>query len=485
MAPSALPATAAIGSETPVTFKAVPRFTSVSDHAEPGLLHRSLVERPYHVSHGSGSYLYLSNGRKILDGCGGAAVAILGHGNEEVVRATAAQMRRVSYVHTGAYTTDSAEDLADLVLASAPGEPEHGLEKAYFAASGSEANDAAMKLARQYFWEKGETQRVHYVSRERGYHGNSIGTMSISTQPARKLGYDGAITLPNTSFVSPAYPYRGQHEAETEASYVSRLIAELDDEFQRVGPQKVIAFFAETMVGASSGCVAPPKGYFTAVRALCDKYDILLVLDEVMCGMGRTGTWFAFQQEQIQPDIVTIGKGLGGGFAPIAGILVHKKVVDVLRRGTAGFNHGQTYQAHPVTCATALAVLQVVRRNNLVERSATMGLKLNALLHEVFQGCKYVGDIRGRGLFQAVEFVLERRTKKRFSPRTKFGMRVQQAAFSRDVAVYPNPMTTKGADGDHVLMAPPYTVSDEELMIIVSVLKDAYDEVEAAVDQEL
>lgn len=445
----------------------------------PALLHRSLVERPHKVSHASGSYLTLSDGSKILDACGGAAVTVLGHGNQEVAAATVEQMQSVSYVHTGLYTTDSAEDLAACILAGSVG---HGLEKAYFVGSGSEANDAAMKLARQYFWEQCQTERVHFVSRRKAYHGNSIASMSISTNVARKIPYDKAITLPNVSFVSPAYAYRYQLEDESEESYVVRLAQELDAEFQRIGPHKVIAFYAETVVGATSGCVSPPKGYFPAVQKICDSYGILLILDEVMCGMGRTGTYFAFEQEGIRPDIVTIGKGLGGGFAPIAGVLVSSKVVDVLRRGTTCFNHGHTYQAHPVSCATALAVQRIIQRDCLVQRCAELGHALDSMLRSTLQHRKYVGDIRGRGLFYAVEFVANKRSKKPLLPSLRFASRVQQAAFVRGVAIYPGPVKPEGTDSDHILLAPPYNISKDDLEKVVRVLKDAYDEIEFELD---
>lgn len=461
----------------------LPRTSSTSSKsdAEPALLHRSLIERPYHVSHASGCYLTLTDGREILDACGGAAVTALGHGNKEVMAATMAQMQNVSYVHTGLYTTSSAEDLAHCVLS---GSQNHGLVKAFFVCSGSEANDTAMKLARQYFWEQGQTERVHFVSRRKGYHGNTIATMSISTNMSRKVPYEDAITLPHVSFVSPAYAYRGQLKGTSEDAYVGQLIEELDAEFQRIGPHKVIAFYAETVVGATSGCVSPPKGYFTAVRELCDKYGILLILDEIMCGMGRTGTYFAFEQEDVRPDIVTIGKGLGGGFAPIAGALINQKVVDVLRQGTSSFNHGHTYQAHPVSCATALAVQRIIQRDHLVSRCASMGSTLDSMLRSTFEDCKFVGDIRGRGLFYAIEFVADKSSKKPLRPSLMFASRVQRAAFERGVAVYPGPVSSAGTDSDHVLLAPPYTISRDELQKIVEVLKEAYDEVEKEVNMD-
>lgn len=424
----------------------------------------------------------LADGRQILDGCGGAAVAIIGHGNQEVVAATVAQMQKVSYVHTLSYTTDSAEELARYILDCPAGSFQHGLEKAYFVGSGSEANDAAMKLSRQYFFEQDQTDRKFFVSRRQGYHGNTIATMSISSNLARKVPYEGAITLPNVSYVSPAYAYQYQGKNETEFEYVTRLLSEIDTEFQRLGPHNVIAFFAETVVGATAGCVVAPAGYFKGVRALCDKYGILLILDEVMCGMGRTGTYFAHEQEEILADIVLVGKGLGGGYAPVAGVLIAKKVIDVLRQGSASFNHGHTYQAHPVTCATALAVQQIVRREKLVERCAATGVKLEKLLRDTFADSKYVGDIRGRGLFWGVEFVKNRETKESFDKSIGFGYSLQSKTFDAGVAVYPGSATVDGARGDHVLISPPYNVSDEDLEAIVKALKLAYDAQEKHVD---
>jgi adenosylmethionine-8-amino-7-oxononanoate aminotransferase len=449
---------------------------------ESALMHRSLVEQPHEVVSASGSYLCLASGEYILDGCGGAAVAIIGHGNQEVIAATLAQMQKVSYVHTLTYITSSAEELAAHVLSVLWSGFQHGLTKAFFCGSGSEANDIAMKLARQYHFENKQPERKYYVSRRQAYHGNSIGSMSISSYLARKVPYVDGILLDNVSFVSPAYAYQYQLVNETEQQYVDRLIQELDGEFQRLGPEKIISFIAEPVVGATSGCVAAPQGYFPAVRALCNRYGILLHLDEIMCGMGRTGTYFAFEQEKIVPDIVTIGKGLGGGYAPIAGVLMNEKVVNGLRRGTQAFNHGQTYQAHPVTCATALAVQRVVRKEDLVQRCALMGMLLERLLVDAFEDCKFVGDIRGRGLFWGIEFVKEKATKESFNPSLHFGYNVQQNAFRLGLAVYPGAGTIDGERGDHVIIAPPYNISVLDLKKIVTMLKEAYLQEERRID---
>ncbi|CAH0000077.1 unnamed protein product [Clonostachys byssicola] len=445
----------------------------------PSLLHRSLLEKPHKVIRASGSYLYLEDGRRILDACGGAAVAIIGHGNDEVAQAALDQMRQVSYVHTLSYTTDSAENLARSILNSDDSGFDHGLVKAFFVGSGSEANDAAMKCARQYWYEKGQSQRRYFVSREQGYHGNTIGAMSVSTMVGRKVPYQD-ILLPHVSHVSAADIYHGLKDGETEKEFTQRLIAEIEEEFLRLGPENIISFMAETVVGAASGTMTAPKGYWSAVRDLCNKYGILLHLDEIMCGMGRTGTLFAFEQEGIQPDIVTIGKGLGGGYSPIAAMLINSTIVDSLRTGTSAFNHGQTYQAHPVSCATALAVQNILRRDGLLERVKILGSKLHDLLLTTFAGCDYVGDIRGRGLFWSLEFMENKAQKRPFPREFHFGPRVQQAAFTMGVAVYPGSGTIDGLNGDHVIFAPPYTTTEEELEVAVATVKKAYDEVLSA-----
>ncbi|MCJ1277100.1 hypothetical protein MMC21_004909 [Puttea exsequens] len=443
----------------------------------PALLHRSLATPPEIITHASGIYLYLADGRRLIDACGGAAVTCLGHANTEVIDAAIAQMRAVSYVHTGTYTVSASEDLAHIILDGNP----YGLDKAYFLGSGSEAMDAAVKMARQYWFEKGEVERTRLVARKQSYHGTTIGSMSIGSNLPRKLPYE-PLFMQNVSHVSPAYAYQYQRRDETEPQFVERLILELDAEFQRLGPKNVIAFVAEPLVGATSCCTPAPKWYFKGVREVCDKYDILLILDEVMCGMGRTGSYFAFEQEGITPDIMTMGKGLGGGYAPIAGVLVGKKVVDVLKSGTGIFNHGHTYQAHPLSCATALAVQRIIKRDGLLENCAAMGKILESLLRQRLESKRYVGDIRGRGLFWGIEFVEDKDAKEPFPPAMEFGLRVQKQAFDMGVAIYPGAATKDGFKGDHVLLAPPYNVTKEEIEQIVEAVTGAYDFVEGIVE---
>ncbi|GFF56137.1 uncharacterized aminotransferase C1771.03c [Aspergillus udagawae] len=445
------------------------------EHPQPSLLHRSLHEKPLLATFSSGLKITLEDGAQVLDACGGAAVASIGHGCQEVLSAMSEQAGSISYVHTATYTTASAERLADILVGNRP----WGISKAFFVGSGSEAVDGAMKLARQYFYEKGDFERKHFIARRQGYHGNTFGSMSISSNLSRLKPYRG-ILLPNVSHVSPCYRYQYQSQDETTEDYVARLAAELDFEFQRVGANTVIAFVAETVVGATSGCVTPAPGYLAAMRAVCRKHGALFILDEIMCGMGRTGTMFAWEQERdedgnpVFPDIMTIGKGLGGGYAPISGILVHQKVVDVLDYGSGSFNHGHTFQAHPISCAAALAVQRIIRRDDLLENCVKMGTILERCLREQLGDEKHVGDIRGRGLFYAVEFVQDRAEKSPFEPKLQFGFLVQKEALKLDVAVYPGTGTVDGVRGDHILIAPPFTVKEHEIRHIVDVVTEAY-----------
>lgn len=447
-------------------------------HPEPALLHRSLHHRPLLVNSSSGHKLHLEDGREILDGCGGAAVNIIGNGNMEVVEAITSQASRLAYVHTLTYSTAAAEDLAELLVGDRPG----GLSKAFFVGSGSEAIDGAMKLARQYFYEKGETDRVHFIARRQGYHGNCFGSMSLSNNISRLAPYHD-ILLPNVSHVSPCFPYRHQKKDESTEEYVQRLASELENEFQRIGPNRVIAFVAETVGGATSGCITAVPGYFAAMSEVCRRHGALLILDEIMCGLGRTGHLFAWEAEGVVPDIMTIGKALGGGYAPVSGILVHENVVAVLNHGSGAFNHGQTYQAHALSCAAALAVQTIVRRDALVKRSAIMGKKLETLLRKFLGNETHVGDVRGRGLFWAVEFVKDKVSKQPFDPSVKFGLQVQAQALKLGVAVYPGSGTIDGTTGDHVLIAPAFTISEAELEQIVMVVLEAYQMTVARLDQ--
>lgn len=363
------------------------------------VLHRSLHRQPLQVAYAAGNYITLANGHAILDATGGAAVACLGHGNERVNAAVAKQMSKFSYAHSLFFSSSSSEELAKLLTDSTDGH----MTKAFIVSSGSEAMEAAMKLARQYFLElpQPEPQRINFIARKESYHGTTLGALSMGGHVARRKLFEPML-MPNISRVSWCNAYRGMAEQESEEQYVARLAHELDDEVQRVGRDTVCAFVAEPVVGAALGCVPAVKGYFKAMKTVCDKYGALLILDEVMSGMGRTGTLHAWQQEDVVPDIQTIGKGLGAGYAPIAGLLINKRIVDCLDKGTGAFAHGQTYQGHPVACAAALEVQRIIRDEDLLANVRAKGELLSSLLREKLLGHPHVGNIRGRGLFWGV-----------------------------------------------------------------------------------
>jgi adenosylmethionine-8-amino-7-oxononanoate aminotransferase len=433
------------------------------------LLHRSGAIPPVAVR-GEGIYLHTEDGRAIIDASGGAAVACLGHGNRRVAEAIGLQAAAMAYAHTSTFSNQPAEDLADIILRDEPG----GLTRAWFCSSGSEGNEAAIKLARQYFLEIGQPQRTRTIARRQSYHGTTLGALAAGGNMMRRAHYEPILSQAH-SLVSPCFPYRFKPAADTDAQYLDRLTDELDAEFQRLGPDTVMAFLAEPVVGATTGCVTALPGYFQRIRAICDRYGALLILDEVMCGMGRTGTMHAWQQEGVTPDIQVIAKGLGGGYQPIGGILITSRIVQALADGSGGFLHGQTYQAHPVACAAALEVQRIIRDDNLVANVASMGRRLETALTERFGNHRHVGDIRGRGLFWALEFVTDRTTKAVFDPALKLHERIKVEAFARGLATYPMGGTIDGKQGDHVILAPPYIVTAADIDTIVERLGDAVD----------
>jgi adenosylmethionine-8-amino-7-oxononanoate aminotransferase len=438
------------------------------------LLHRGRTAPPV-ATGGRGSWLHLSDGRKILDASGGAAVSCLGHGHPAVVAAVQKQVGALEYAHTGFFTNEPAERLGEVLVGHEPG----GLSRVYFVSGGSEAMEAALKLARQHFVEKGEPQRVRFIGRRQSYHGNTLGALALGGNAARRKPY-APILADAFSHVSPAFAYRGMREGEDEAGYVTRLAEELEGEFQRLGPGNVAAFVAETVVGATAGCVAAPSGYFRAVREICDRHGALLILDEVMAGMGRTGTLHAWEQEGVSPDIQAIAKGLGGGYQPIGAILMSERVLAPIMAGSGAFAHGHTYLSHPVACAAALAVQEAIAADGLLERVRVLGARLEAGLTERFGNHRHVGDIRGRGLFQAIELVADRGSRAPFDSARKLNLRIRDEALARGLAVYPGAGTADGVAGDHILLAPPYTASEEEIDLVVARLGEAVDAALAA-----
>ena len=431
------------------------------------VFHRHLLHTPPVAVSAAGVSIRDAAGREYLDASGGAAVSSLGHGHADVIAAMHAQIDRIAYAHTSFFTTEVAERLADDLIGSAPA----GMSHVYLVSGGSEAVEAALKMARQYFVEIGEPKRSHFIARRQSYHGNTLGALAVGGNAWRREPF-APILVPATH-VSPCYPYREQRAGESAEQYGLRLAAELDAAIQAQGPGQVIAFVAETIGGATAGVLTPVPGYFRAVREVCDRHGVLLILDEVMCGMGRTGTLYACEQEGVVPDLVTVAKGLGGGYQPVGAVLAQKKIVDAMSRGSGFFQHGHTYLGHPVACAAALAVQQVIRRDGLLAKVREDGEAFGAMLRERFGGHPNVGDIRGRGFFWGVELVRERAAKTPFDPSLRLHARVKQSAMAQGLLVYPMGGTVDGRQGDHVLLAPPFIATRADLACIVDRLDAA------------
>lgn len=436
------------------------------------VLHRSLRETPPKAIGGEGVYLFAEDGRRVIDASGGAAVSCLGHQHPRVIAAMAKQASTLAYAHTAFFSSEPAEALAETLVGHEPG----GLAYAYFVSGGSEAIEASIKLARQYFIERGEPQRQHFIARRQSYHGNTLGALAAGGNAWRRAPYAPLLSAA-FSHVTPAFAYHEKHDGESDAQFVARLAAELEAEFQRLGPDTVAAFLAEPVVGATAGAVTAPDGYFKAVREICDRHGALLILDEVMSGMGRTGTTHAWEQEGVAPDIQAIAKGLGGGYQPIGAMLACGKIIDTIRSGSGAFQHGHTYLAHPLACAAALAVQDVIREDNLLEQVKQRGKQLEQRLTERFGNHRHVGDIRGRGLFWAIELVADRASRTSFDPALKLNQKIKAEAFANGLGCYPGGGTVDGIRGDHVLLAPPYIASADEIDQIVDKLGMAVDNV--------
>lgn len=418
-----------------------------------------------------GCYIFDESGKQYLDGSGGAAVSCLGHGDADVIAAIKAQADQMAFAHTGFFTSEPAENLADLLAAHAP----EGIERAYFVSGGSEAVEAALKLARQYFLEKGEVTRGRIIARRQSYHGNTLGALAAGGNAWRKKPF--APLLIDVSHIAPCFDYRERADGETAEAYGIRAADELEAEIQRLGPESVMAFVAEPVVGATLGAVPPAPGYFKRIREICDRHGVLLILDEVMCGMGRTGSLFACEQDGVRPDIVTIAKGLGGGYQPIGATLCSGEIYRAVEGGSGFFQHGHTYIGHPVACAAGLAVTRALLERGLVDRAAEMGAKLRAALEAAFGQHAFVGDIRGRGMFQGIEFVEDRETKRPFDPSRGINRALKAATFEAGLICYPMGGTIDGVSGDHLLLAPPFIIEDAQIDELVGKLRRAFDAV--------
>ncbi len=433
------------------------------------LMHRQLRTTPPLAVGGRGVYLFDAEGRSYLDASGGAAVSCLGHGHPDVLAAMHAQIDKLAYAHTSFFTTEVAEQLGDELLQHAPA----GMAQAYLVSGGSEAVEAALKLARQYFVEIGQPQRRHFIARRQSYHGNTLGALAVGGNAWRRAQFEPLLI--DVTHVAPCYAYRDRRDDETPEQYGARLVDELEQSVTRLGGEHIIAFVAETVGGATAGVIPPVPGYLRGVREVCDRHGILLILDEVMCGMGRTGTLYACEQEGVIPDLVTIAKGLGGGYQPIGAVLAQQRIVEALRAGSGMFQHGHTYLGHAVACAAALAVQRVIRRDALLDAVRRQGVALQQRLQQAFGAHAQVGDIRGRGLFWGLELVRERDARTPFDPSLRLHARIKTEAMRRGLLVYPMGGTVDGRLGDHVLLAPPFIVSDAELDALVERLREALD----------
>ena len=431
------------------------------------LIHRNLRRPPPLAAGAQGIVVRDSRGNSYLDASGGAAVSSLGHAHPEVLAAMHAQIDKNAYAHTAFFSCAAAEELADRLAADAPGDLDH----VYLVSGGSEAMETALKLARQYFVEGEQAQRAVFIARRQSYHGNTLGALAIGGNEWRRRPFEPL--LMDVPRVAPCYEYRDRLPGQSTDDYTAALLRELEQCISATGPDKVIAFVAETVVGATGGAVPPTPGYFRGVRRLCDQYGILLIADEVMCGMGRTGTLYAFEQENVLPDLVVLGKGLGAGYQPIGAVLARAPIVKRLRDGSGAFQHGHTYMGHPVAAAAALAVQKVIQRDNLLGAVTARGAAFRRLLREAFGAHPHVGDIRGRGLLLGLELVRERGDKTPFDPALKLHAAVKEQAMARGLMVYPMGGTIDGRRGDHILLAPPFITTEAELAEITGRLAES------------
>jgi adenosylmethionine-8-amino-7-oxononanoate aminotransferase len=433
--------------------------------------HRNLNKDYPKIKGGEGNYLETTSGHKIFDAATGAAVSCLGHGNERVIKAVYQQLNTgTPYLASSFWASEVVEELCQELIHGTGGK----MARVYLTGSGSEAMEAAIKLSRQFFYEKDKkTTRVNFIARQRSYHGNTLGALGISGFIARREPYTPFL-MENVHHISPCYPYRQQLENESDSAFVSRKAAELEAKFQELEPNTVIGFIAEPVVGAALGCVPCIPGYLKAMRDVCHKHGALFILDEVMCGIGRTGTLHAWQAEGVIPDIQINAKGLGAGYQPIAAMMISEEVVKVLKEGSGQFVHGLTYQAMPVQAAAALEVQRIIRENKLLENVSKQGAYLEQRLNAVLGNHPNVGDIRGKGLFWGLEFVKDRTTKEPFDPKLGVAQKILDLAISPpfNMTVYPGTGCVDGVRGDHIILAPSYIVTKKEVEHIVATISD-------------
>ena len=433
------------------------------------ILHRTLELTPPTAVGGEGNYLIDDAGKRYLDACGGAAVSCLGHDNAKVREVLKAELDNIAFAHSGFFTNQPAEELAQFLIDRAP--KGTGLGRIMYLGSGSEAMEAALKLARQYHLERGEPKRSNIIARAPSYHGNTLGALATGGHAGRREPFQPL--LMNVSHIDAAYEYRMRREGEAGADFALRMANLLEEEIQRLGAENVMAFVAEPVVGASLGTQPAPMGYFKRIREICDTYGILFIADEVMCGMGRTGSLFALEQEGIAADITTLAKGLGAGYQPIAALMAAENVIRIIKNGSGTLWNGHTYMSHAIATAGALAVQQVIEEENLLSNVRMRGEQLREGLQTRLGQNPHVGDIRGRGLFWTAELVEDSATKKPFDATLGLAPKIQKIALDLGLMCYPSQGCADGTQGDHVLLAPAYTSTREEIETICDLITQA------------
>jgi len=417
---------------------------------------------------GDGIYLIDSNGKKYLDGCSGAAVSCLGHSDISVINAIKSQLDKLAYAHTSFMTSNPAEELAEMLIDKAPS----NFEKVYFLSGGSEANETALKLVRQYHLENNEPKRKNIIARYQSYHGNTLATLGVGGNVKRKEPF-----LPYLSdcmhHINPAYAYRLKDNNETLDEYGIRAANYLEEKILELGSETVAAFIMEPLVGSTLGAVGAPLSYYKKIDEICNKYGVLLVFDEIMCGTGRTGYMFSSEYTGVKPDIITIAKGIGGGYQPLAATLISKKICTAIQEGSGQFSHGHTYIGHPTACAAGIAVLKAFEDRNLLENVQKMGKLLKDTLKKRFKDHNYIGDIRGKGLFLGIELVKDKDTKECFDPTLKLFVQIKKTAKELGLLCYPMGGTDFGKAGDHILLAPPFIINEEQVIELVDKLENS------------
>ena len=442
------------------------------------VFHRVLGDELPVAVRGDGVSIIDRDGKRYIDASGGAAVSCLGHSDVDVRRAIIEQTQKLSFAHTAFFTTEVAEELAENLIAGAPA----GLDRVFYVSGGSEAVEVCLKLARQYFFEAGELERRHIIARRQSYHGITLGALSAGGHVWRSEPFEPMLF--QASHIAPCYSYREQASQESDEAYGRRAADELETAIQDLGPETVAAFVAEPVVGATMGAVPPAPGYLSRVREICDRHGVLLILDEVMCGMGRTGTLHACEQDGMAPDLMAIAKGFGAGYQPIGAALVSGRIYDAFANGSGSFRHSHTYSGHPTACAAALAVQRAIETRGLLANVRARGEALRSALNDWFAEDPHVGDIRGRGLFLGLELVAERATKQTFDPALKLHARIKREAMARGLMCYPSGGTADGVRGDHILIAPPFIVGPDDLDQIVERLGAAIDAAVASIRRD-